>query len=209
MKLEYSGNVYKFPLDFNLGYAYAEILDFSDISNFDGILIQVFKIVEIDKEVGSNRSIEEIKRTGIMFGPAPVNKYPKKMNKGGWELVGKDQEFDKSPPLFKHLRGLLIKNNWSNLKPWFKQNRFDDKVDDVECQYEEVRHLETVILNHLDSIKTKITMMKIIQDKERVDKFYDLKNLGYKNLFLQIANTYYPKITADTLLVQHFGTASD
>jgi hypothetical protein len=105
MKLEYSGNVYKFPLDFSMGYAYAEILDFSDISNFDGILIQVFKLIEVADVVSNNQNIEDIKSTGIMFGPAPINKYPKKMSKGGWELIGKDKKFDKSPPFFKQLRG--------------------------------------------------------------------------------------------------------
>jgi hypothetical protein len=103
----------------------------------------------------------------------------------------------------------LTNNNWLNLKPWFKQNRFDDKADDVECQYEEVRHLEIMTLNHLDSIKSKITMMKIIQDKDRVDKYYDLNNSGYKNIFLQIVNTYYPKIRAEKLLIQYFGSASN
>lgn len=199
MKLDYSGNIYKFPLDFEKGFGFAEILDFSDFSNFDGILVRVFNFIEKEKN-DNNRNICEIKNAGVMFGPLPINKYPSPRSKTGWVLYGKDEKFDKTPPFFKHLRGLLNDNNWANLQPWFKQGRFNKKIEDVECKYEEIRHLETLILNHVDSIKIKATMMKLIEEGEDVSKYYDLKNLGYKNLFLQIVNTYYEKKIAEKLL---------
>jgi hypothetical protein len=198
MKLKYSGNVYRFPLDFEFGYAYGQVLDYSDISDFDGILLRVFNIVE-KEELGS-KSIAQLKNSGIMFGPAPVNKYP--TAKSGWKLYGKDNDFPKAPPLFKNLRGLLVQNNWAKLTPWFKQNRFDEKTDDKECEYEHVRHLETMILNHLDSIKIKITMMNIINNAGKVSDYYDLKQQGHKNLYVQIVNTYYDKEFAEKLLLE-------
>lgn len=199
MKLEYSGNIYKFPLDFEMGFCFAEILDFSEISDFDGILIKVFGKVVKEKN-DDTIGIPEIKKTGIMIGPLPINKYPNAKSKSGWVLYGKNKDFDRNPPFFKNLRGLLNDNNWANLKPWFKQNRFNEKIEDIQCDYEEVRNLETMILNHVDSIKIKTTMMKIIENNEDVSKYYDLKKLGNKNLFLQIVNTYYKKKIAEQLL---------
>lgn len=200
MKKENSGNIYKFLLDFDKGHAYAEILDYSDVSDFDGILVQVFNYSNKEKDE-KKVSIDEIKKSGILFGPAPVNKYPNTKGKGAWQLYGKDDDFDTSPPLFKSLRGLLINYNWATLRPWFLDDRFgDNKTADVEKNYEDVRNLETMILNHIDSIKVKITMMKIIAEGEKVAEYYDLKDLGNKNLYLQVVNTYYDKKTAEELV---------
>lgn len=200
MKLESSGNIYKFLLDFDKGSAYAEILDYSDIADFDGILVQVFNYFNKENDEKKIR-IDEIKKCGILFGPAPVNKHPNTKGKGAWLLYGKDDDFDRSPPLFKSLRGLLIKNNWANLRPWFIQDRFGgNKQGDIEKNYEDVRNLETMILNHIESIKVKITMMKIIADGEKVADYYDLGVVGNKNLYLQIVNTYYDKKTAEILI---------
>lgn len=91
-------------------------------------------------------------------------------------------------------------NNWATLSPWFKQNRFNPNVKDVECEYEDIRHLETMILNHIQAIPEKITMMKMIEDGELVKNYYDLKNRGNKNLYLQVVNTYYSKEFAEKLL---------
>jgi hypothetical protein len=33
---ENSGKIYLFPLDFNLGFAYAKLIDFSDVTGFEG-----------------------------------------------------------------------------------------------------------------------------------------------------------------------------
>jgi hypothetical protein len=198
MNLENSGKIYKFLLDFDKGYAYAEILDYSDVSGFSGILIQVFNYIG---EKDDSSAISEVKKSGIMFGPAPVNKYPNTKGKGAWKLYGKDENFNTVPPSFKFLRGLLVNNNWADLGPWFIQDWFgDNKTDGIESNYEEVRNLETMILNHPDSIKVKITMMKIIEAGERVADYYDLEDLGNKNLYLQVVNTYYDKDTTELLL---------
>ncbi len=66
MIAETSGNVYKFPLAFGKGYAYAEILDYSDIAGFDGILMQVFGL--IDKEKNLEPTIDNIKNTASCLG---------------------------------------------------------------------------------------------------------------------------------------------
>ena len=60
MKAELSGNIYRFHLGAGLGLdAYCQLLDFSDISTFDGKKITVFKL--LDNTDSQNTNIEEIK----------------------------------------------------------------------------------------------------------------------------------------------------
>lgn len=41
-------------------------------------------------------------------------------------------------------------------------------------------------------IVIKATMIKIIEEGNEVSDFYDLKELGNLNVYLQIVNTYFP-----------------
>ena len=196
-----SGSIYKFQMEFGLGWAFAELLDYSDESEFDGKLLQVFNVIDTEK-TQNLRSIEEIKDSGVLLGPAPVNKYPNIKGKNAWILYGRDEKYSTDTIVSKKLRALLVKNNWADLKPWFKQYPFQPKLQPIECDYEEVRHLETMILNHPDTIRIKATMMKLIGKGEKINSYYDLKDMGNKNLFLQVVNTYYEKEIADELLSQ-------
>ena len=92
MLSEYTGNIYRFPLDLNQGYAFGQILDYSDVSAFDGILIRVFNKIQDDL---SEVSISDIIATGIMFGPVPINKYPNVKGKNAWKLLGKGLNIEK------------------------------------------------------------------------------------------------------------------
>jgi hypothetical protein len=201
MKLDTSGNIYKIELNFNKGYAFAELLDFSDVSDFDGRLIQVYNLIQKEK-THNEISIDDIIASGIKFGPVPINKYPNVRGKGAWILYGKNNKFPITAPLFKHYRGGLF-GNWANLKPWFKDNRFNlNKPENnyIEYDYEEVRGLETLILNHPIMVKEKVTMMVIIDEGGKVGDYYDLKLLGNKNMYFQVVNTYYPKSQAEELI---------
>ncbi len=86
------------------------------------------------------------------------------------------------------------------LSPWVKEDRFGESMQSIECEYEEVRGLEVSILNHVDSVIDKVTMMTIIKEGNDVKDYFDLKQLGNKNLYLQVVNTYYEKFTAEKLL---------
>lgn len=81
------------------GYAYAELLDFSDVSEFDGILIKVFE--HVDKKVDQGEmDISEISLSKIRLGPLPVNKYPAIRGKNCWSFLGKGTVLNDEPPFF-------------------------------------------------------------------------------------------------------------
>lgn len=195
---ENSGNIFRFALDFEKGYAYAQIFDLSDLLGFSGKLIQVFNL--IDNSSDSMADIQNVKSSGILVGPVPVNKFPNIRGKDSWKLISKTETMQFTPPIFKDYRGILNKNDWSELKPWYKEDRFENKFESNVFDYEDVRHLETIILNHLKAVSIKCTMMKIISEGDSVKNYYDLNEVGIRNTYLQIVNTYYPREVALKLL---------
>ncbi|HYG17152.1 MAG TPA: Imm26 family immunity protein [Bacteroidia bacterium] len=200
MKAEFSGNIYRFPLDFGMGYGYAELDDFSDVYSFDGILVTVFKL--IDKE-DKEHTIDEIRSSGILFGPVPIFRYPPKRGPLKWRLIGKNPDYlIKEWPVFKYYQKLLKSKDWSRADYWMKRDRKSDTISGVieYVSYEIVRYLETTILNAAEGVASKITMMQIIANREEVSGYYDLNLLENRNLYAQLVNTYYDKETAARLL---------
>lgn len=198
MKAEYSGNIYRFQLEFIEGYAYAEILDYSDFSSFDGIMIQVYNLIDSDNNI--SRSVEEIVSSGLKFGPVPIVKYPNIKGKDAWKLIGKNKNHVTTLPEFKDYMGSLSIKDWSKLHPWRKTDILTNESDRTELLYEEVRNLETLILNHPEGVRKKITMIKFIEEGISADKFYDMNDLGTRNIYVQVVNTYYDKSKTDELL---------
>ncbi|WP_157208247.1 Imm26 family immunity protein [Mariniflexile maritimum] len=199
MKTEFSGNIYRISLDFDLGFVYAELLDYTDVREFDGILIQVYNYIETGNE--KQIDIEKIKSNEILFGPVPINKYPNNKGKFAWKYIGKSNSYSKEFPWFKSFRGLINKDdNWSNLSPWFKANIHGIDSNSIEYNYEDVRRLETLILNHPEMVKIKVTMLLLINKGEIVRDFYDLTNIGNRNMYIQLINTYYDNNKVEELL---------
>jgi hypothetical protein len=189
MKKEHSGKIYRIKLEFEMGYVFALILDYSDISEFDGILVQVYNYIE--QQQNERVSLDDIINSGIMIGPMPMSKYPTEKGKYSWSYIGKTESYNQDVIFFKELRGMLNKDaNWANLKPWFKFNPFEGNVVSEEVDYSEIRKLETAILNHPNMIKIKSTMLKILTDSGIVSDYYNLDDIGNRNMFLQVANTY-------------------
>jgi hypothetical protein len=90
------------------------------------------------------------------------------------------------------LRGLHHKNdNWAELADWY-QAPYDLMKLPKYVPYEEVRYLEIRILNGPGSAVKKFTMKTLLDKGEKVSAYYDLKNLGTKNMSVRLINTYYP-----------------
>lgn len=200
MNNQKSGIIFRFPLEFDMGFGYAEQDDFSDVHTFDGILISVYKL--IDERI-VDRSVEEIKSSGVLFGPVSIFRYPPSRGKNKWKSIHQTTDFLINEwPLFKTYQGNEGENkDWSKLLPkWWITDRSDSTNDLVFKDYETLRYLETTILNSAEGVATKITMMKIIEEGKKVSDYYDLRLVGDRNMYLQIVNTYYDKETAETLL---------
>ena len=92
-------------------------------------------------------------------------------------------------------------DNWDNFKYWYQSNHnLKNHLDYVD--YHKVRHLETRIINPPSGVVKKFTMKIILDMNEKVSDYYDLSQLGNKNMFVQMVNTYYPLAKTKKFLKQ-------
>jgi hypothetical protein len=201
MVLENSGKIYRFRLDHDLGFGFAEVYDFTDISMFDGRIIYVFN--RLDSQMKAQYAISEIKDSGIALGPIRLYKFPNTRGIRSWKYLFRSENMlITSLPETKELQEFNIKeNNWDNLKTW--RRSIKDLREPIKyVPYQEVRHLETRIINSPLGVTKEFSMKIILDNKEKVSGYYDLSNLGNKNMFVYLVNTYYPLKKAKAFLKQ-------
>ncbi len=198
---ENSGKFYRFKLDHDLGFGFAEVYDFTEDSDFDGRIAYVFN--KHDQDEKSSYELSQIRESGIALGPMRLNKFPNTKGLHSWKYIAQaDNLLIDQLPETKELQGLLLDNNWDNFKgKWYNSN-YDKKELPTYVDYEKVRHLETRILNTPSGVVTKFTMKVILDRKEKVSDYYNLSELGTKNMFVQMVNTYFPLHKTKTFLQQ-------
>lgn len=194
MNLNNSGKIYRFNLDFDLGSCDAQLVDYSDISDFSGRLLYVY--IPINSERDESNDIKVVEKKEILFGPIPLYKYPNIRGKGAWKYVGKTNTFIKAPPVFKKVAASHYDvKDWSKLKPWYTSTNFKERSDFVD--YEKVRFWEIPVLHTTRDIEIRTTMHKILLSKRKVEEYYDLGNEDLRLLYLELINTCFKK--KDTL----------
>ncbi len=198
---ENSGKIYRFKLDHNFGFGFAEIYDFTDFSEFDGRIIYTFN--RIDKDEKADYDLKRITESGISLGPIRCVSFPGTRGKYATKYIGQRTDLIINEiPVTKEFQGLLInKNNWNNLKKWYRSDKFE-QLNSKFVNYNELRNLETRVLSSIVGISTKLTMKKIIDENKKVSDFYDLSQMGNLNLFVQLINTYYPIEITEKLLTE-------
>jgi len=188
---ENSGKIYRFTMDHELGYGFAEVYDFTDNSLFDGRYVYVYD--RLEEVVRKDYDIAGIRASRIALGPITLYKFPNVKGIRPWKYLFQTSDFlITTRPNSKELRGLHNKdNNWAELTDWYKAPYNMQKMPDY-VDYEKVRYLETRILNGPSSVVMKFSMKKILDEGKKVGEYYDLGDLGTRNMFVQLINTYYP-----------------
>ncbi|HWK03667.1 MAG TPA: hypothetical protein VNS58_08545 [Puia sp.] len=191
MKPENSGKIYRFTMDHGLGYGFAEVYDFTDDRPFDGRYVYVYDRVE--GAIRKDYDMADIRSSKIALGPITLYKFPNVKGILSWKYLFQTSDFlITTRPNSKELRGMHNKNNnRAELGDWYKAPYNMQKMPDY-VDYEKVRYLETRILNGHSSAVMKFSMKKLLDEGQRVGEYYDLTDLGTKNMFVQLINTYYP-----------------
>jgi len=192
MKEKRSGEIYQFRLEHNQGLGYAQLLDFSDMSNISGWIIYIYDQFDVDQKILP--SIETITNKSIFIGPLTHCKYPARRGKYAWKYIGKSNRLITTEyPTMKYLKGNRHKdNNWANLYPWFKETGIGSSCRKTQCSYEDIRHLETGVIDTQPSTVTKVTMKRLIDSGVDLREYYNLNDEINKLCFIEIVNTYYP-----------------
>lgn len=195
MKDKNSGYIFRFPLEHGLGYGYVEVLDSSDSGTWE-FLAYVYNYFEYDEVCND---IEKIINSGVYMGPFNITRYPNTKGKKAWTLIGRNENFNRDFPDQKAFAGDISFYDWSKLHPWRYFKSLSFKFEEVE--YEKVRHLEYVNLwTHKDSLPEKVTMKKLIEMGKKVGEYYDFSDLGNRNVFVQVINTYFSQEKVEELI---------
>jgi hypothetical protein len=192
MKPDKTASIFKFKLPYDLGYGYAEIINVEESHTFR-YLITVYNIFDVDDSV--DMKINDIVSQPVYLGPLNINKFPNVKGLNAWKLIGTIIRHKIQYNPVKNYRGIINKYDWSTLSPWYIVNWHlgSSEADLIKKQYEEVRHLETLILSHKDSIPEKVAIRLHIDRGDNLTDFLNFNDLGSVNIYLQVINTYYPK----------------
>lgn len=188
---ENSGKIYRFNLEHDLGFGFAEVYDFTDLSMFDGRIVYVYN--RLDKDEKASYELSEIRNTGIALGPIRLHKFPNIRGLHSWRFLFQTNNLLITElPETKELIGLeWTDDNWNNFNKWYNSN-YEKKEHPTFIDYEKIRHLETRIINPPLAVVKKFTMKNVLDNKKKFSDYYDLSERGNKNLFVQMINTYYP-----------------
>jgi hypothetical protein len=200
MKKENSGKVYRFKLDHDLGFGFAEVYDFTELAS-DGLIVYVYNRHDVDSRHLYIHS--EIKRKGIALGPLRLYRRPNVRGLYAWKYLFQIQEFliEEIPPS-KEFQGVHPGTNWdASGKRWYRSDYDNRKLPDY-VEHSEIRDLETRIWNATPGIVKKFTMKVLLDKNLDVREYYDLQELGNLNMFVQLVNTYYSTEKARIYLKQ-------
>lgn len=197
---ENSGKIYRFKLEHNQGYGFAEIYDFSDLYEFDGKLIYVYNLIENEPKTKYDLNI--IHKSGIAIGPLRLMSFPGTRGKYASKYIGQRNDLlINEIPETKEFNGIINeKSNWNDFDKWYRSENFE-KGEFKFQKYSELRNLETRILSSIIGVTMKTTMKKLIENGKNVVDFYDLNQIGNYNMFIQLINTYFSLEKATELLI--------
>lgn len=180
-----NGTVFEFKLPLNLGYGYCKILDFRHIRLLDGVLGKVYDYI-VDKPLKDFKNLEG---TDLLFGPRRMHALPNSRGKGAWKmkgvLISKDDDLI---PDFKYapLSSPLIEDE-SEIKDWYvNKNIFE--LSDKPYTYDQVKHLENLVINTQIGIEIRSAMEVLRKRNEDVREYFDLEDMRNWNCYRSMIN---------------------
>lgn len=138
----FTGSVFQFYVPEIKKYAFCTFFDFRHLSEFHGLLAQVFDKFS-EKE---NNRIEDLTNCDWLFGPRSMHRWPNLRKDTGWKSLGMlNAPEDEIIPDFKDAQTFkTVVEDESIIKPWFPIYKLTQRGDN--CDYNSVRHLEQMIL---------------------------------------------------------------
>jgi len=178
----FTGSVFQFFVPEIKKYAFCKFFDFRHLSEFHGLLAQVF---DHFSDTVSN-SIGDLRETDWLFGPRSMHKWPNLRKDAGWRSLGiLSAPGDEVVPDFKGTLSRVVEDD-SKIERWYAIRNL---VGGEDCEYSQVQHLERIILTTSSLGLVWRTGMEYCRiNGLAVEEFYNLKEPGLKNMYLQMTN---------------------
>src|SRR5882757_6828252 len=178
----FTGSVFQFYVPEIKKYAFCKFFDFRYLSEFHGLLAQVF---DHFSDIEENR-IEDLKNADWLFGPRSMHKWPNLRKDTGWKSLGiLSTSGDDIVPDFKGTLSRIIEDD-SKVERWYAIHNLNGGED---CEYRQVQHLERMILTTSSLGLVWRTGMEYCRiNGLPLKDYYDLKEEGIKNMYYQMIN---------------------
>jgi len=188
----FTGSVFQFYVPEIKKYAFCKYFDYRHLSEFHGLLAQVIDYFSEREE----NDIDNLRNCDWFFGPRSMHKWPNLRTDTGWKSLGiLSSSTDDIVPDFKGVQaGVSIVEDESAIGPWYPIHNLTQRGEN--CEYEQVRHLERKILTTSSLGLVWRTGMEYCRiNGLHVEDYYDLKEEGRRNMYLQMINVpIYSKI---------------
>lgn len=179
----FTGSVFQFYIPEIEKYAFCKFFDFRYLSDFHGLLAQVFDYFSDQEE----NSIEKLKNCDWLFGPRSMHKWPNLRKDTGWKSLGiLSASNDNIVPDFKGTLSFpYIVEDESKIGRWYVVHNL---VGGDECEYEQVRHLETKILTTARDLLDRAGMEYCRINGLKISDYYNLSDTGTLYTYWQMIN---------------------
>ena len=197
--------IYRLQLNHNCGEMFAILDDFTHVSEFDGRIVSVFQTLEKLHLSKQSRSSSRYS----LLGPFFLFKMPSKRKDKNWEFIENSTEIYSSIPPTKTTNYITIGNpNWNMIPQWLVNGDEYDSSGNVKfVNYSAVRSLETRILQTPNGVCIKATMLQLLKSGKDVWEYYDIGELGNRNLFEELVNTYFEQNEVDEIFKNYVTTS--
>lgn len=181
-KAFFTGSVFQFYVPEIKKYAFCKFFDFRHLSEFHGLLAQVFDHFSDSEE----NSIEHLKSSDWLFGPRSMHKWPNLRKDTGWKSLGiLSAPDDEIVPDFKGTLSRIVEDEFK-IDRWYAIHNLTGGED---CEYRQVQHLERIILTTSSLGLVWRTGMEYCRlNGLHVKDYYDLNELGIRNMYYQMIN---------------------
>jgi hypothetical protein len=165
-----SGTIFKFELPFGFGSAYCKLVDFSNISEYEGITLKVFDYFEKED------IIDPIffKDMPLFMNPIPIAKMPSIRGKYAWKTLGILKE-DKDAEIPIHKRYVNNGFAWETIEEYKSREWFalvDLKKEVGPVHFDKVRHLEELFIRSTITIEERVVMTLLRAKGINVSDFF-------------------------------------
>ena len=151
-----SGTVFKFTLPFGFGAAYCKLIDFSNVSEYEGITLKIFDYFESDDV----KDAAFFKGMPLFMNPIPIVKMPSIRGKYAWKKLGVlKEDTDSEIPIHKR----YISNGfaWETIEEYESRQWYalvDLKKEVGLVHFNKVRHLEELFWRSTVAIEKRVVM---------------------------------------------------
>ncbi|UOK41636.1 MULTISPECIES: Imm26 family immunity protein [Flavobacterium] len=200
-----SGQIIGIPLNHNLGYIFAKIVNLMDFAELDlsktfHFLIYPFDYIEKDL---NSFSLTKFQNSEPLTGGIFVIDIQPVVNKNKWKIVGQTDllDYEKRIPDFRGFNPIFAKYENEATSWRYYQKGLATKW--ILAEYEAVEHLENNTAYSHDLIEKRLSMEILRQSNNDIEKFYELKewkdlsvyyNMLYTKPFRKIPNSMKGKV---------------